>query len=1058
MYKVISELNFFASIYKVAKAVLPTTKVSFSFIVTSVILAATSIAPATFVDLHLVQISTGTPSTGYTTYRLYAEFDDPNDQVTLVHGNTLPQSQISFGVAPNEFYQNPFCGPLAQHSNPAFWAAFPEMVYDSWVTIGAGPEDYPSVTSNVDFALFEAPINIGFFMHLTELSTPVNDPFNYGVTVSGLPNYNVLLGQFTTNDANGAPSPPFGMLHLAGYQDSFLRGEPQVEWEVIEVPFGDLPSNTGACCSDSADGWACQDVTENFCDAIGGTWHNGETCTNIDCSPEDTAACCYGDADCNWYCEMLTNDDCAAIDGLFYNTFTCDTISCVDPNYGACCYENAAGIMTCVYTNLEKCDFHYFGIWHPETPCDCVCDETNGLGACCYEDPDLGWTCIWTDLVKCDKVYFGTWYANTPCSQIDCPPISDQGACCYDDPDLGWHCIDNVSSIDCESIYNGTWYANTPCSQIDCPPIINDEGACCYEDIDLGWQCVWTDQGECKNGFLGTWYAGIPCIDIDCPPFTEEGACCYPEACDWACVINTPQECSALLGTYYPNLGCADISCPNLEFGECCYWEIDTGQMCEYTDDFTCTNTYNGTWYQGYPCGCHDCEPTGGDLCEVIASPNCVGPPQYPYPDYTIFGNGHIAIQTASTSILGGSTIMLFDLSGTLPVDTAFPLNRYSHPSWGHPNNDPAPDMGSIFGLAVDEAGNIYVTTSQTWNNDVVGSYGWGAVYKVDTNTAIPELFATIPMPNSESGLGSITYDCEHSQFFVSSFEDGIIYQLDYTTGAITGTFDHGNIYTGNSGPAPLGDRPWALEVHGDYLYYSLWNEHQDTGAASTANEIWSVALDVYGDPILGTSQLEISLPAYSSYDWSSPVSDIDFSPEGTMFVSERNQTSFTTLLAHKSRLLEYECTTSGWILTTNQYSVGISSGTNTAGGVDATNHGIWTSGDALHFATGDYIYGFQGIPLGGGNTTTSVLVDYQDDLTGSDKTMIGDIVVTDEDGGSTDGACCYPEACDWVCVINTPQECSTLLGTYYPNMGCADISCPNLEFGECCYWEIDTG
>ena len=50
---------------------------------------------------------------------------------------------------------------------------------------------------------------------------------------------------------------------------------------------------------------------------------------------------------------------------------------------------------------------------------------------------------------------------------------------------------------------------------------------------------------------------------------------------------------------------------------------------------------------------------------------------------------------------------------------------------------------------------------------------GWGAVYKVDTNTALPELFASIPMPNNESGLGSITYDCEHSQFFVSSFEDG---------------------------------------------------------------------------------------------------------------------------------------------------------------------------------------------------------------------------------------------------------------------------------------------
>ena len=95
MYKSISGLNLFVSIDKVAKAVFPSTKVSFSFIGTSALLAATSVAPATFVDLHLVQISTGTPTTGYTTYRLYAEFDDPNDQVTLVHGNTLSQSQIT---------------------------------------------------------------------------------------------------------------------------------------------------------------------------------------------------------------------------------------------------------------------------------------------------------------------------------------------------------------------------------------------------------------------------------------------------------------------------------------------------------------------------------------------------------------------------------------------------------------------------------------------------------------------------------------------------------------------------------------------------------------------------------------------------------------------------------------------------------------------------------------------------------------------------------------------------------------------------------------------------
>ncbi|MBT4530961.1 MAG: hypothetical protein HOC27_07125, partial [Phycisphaerae bacterium] len=330
MYKVISELNFFASIYNVAKSVLPTTKVSFSFIVTCALLVATSVAPATFVDLHLVQISTGTPSTGFTTYRLYAEFDNPNDQLTSVHGNMFPQ--FSFVYAPSGFYQNWFCGPLAQHNNPALWAVDPEMVYDSWVTIGADSEDLHSVvTSTVDFAPFEPPVNTGFAMIFTEWSTPVNDPFNYGVAVSGLPNYNVLLGQFTTNDSNGAPHPPVGTINLAGYQDSFLRGEPQVEWEVMEVPFGNTPANTGACCVNSAQGWACQDVTQNFCDAIGGTWNgDGSQCTTFDCDILSIdGACCYDDPDIGWTCiDAMIESDCIYYAGTWYSGGICANIDC----------------------------------------------------------------------------------------------------------------------------------------------------------------------------------------------------------------------------------------------------------------------------------------------------------------------------------------------------------------------------------------------------------------------------------------------------------------------------------------------------------------------------------------------------------------------------------------------------------------------------------------------------------------------------------------------------------------------------------------------------------
>jgi hypothetical protein len=574
-------------------------------------------------------------------------------------------------------------------------------------------------------------------------------------------------------------------------------------------------------------------------------------------------------------------------------------------------------------------------------------------------------------------------------------------------------------------------------------------------NADLLWTNGWSSSPVAR------WHGTVVLVGVEYDNNDPYGACCYLKNCEyWVCEEMYRSECSTLFdGTHWANKTCDDIDCPNFsgfELGACCVEDAAGGMICYFVKDTDC-ESYGGVWHPGIPCDCEPCTPLSND-CIVTPSTNCVGRPQYPHPDYLAFGNGHIAIETASTSILGGSTVMLFDLSGTLPVDTAFPLLRYSHPSWEHPNSDPAPDMGSIFGLAVDEAGNIYVSSTKTWWQDIAGTYGWGAVYKIDTNTALPELFASIPMPNNESSLGTITYDCDHSQFFVSSFEDGIIYRLDMS-GNILDTYDHGTPYAGAPGPAAFGDRPWAVEVHGNRLYYSLWNENEGDVSTTMDNEIWSVSLDGAGTPIGGTSQLEITSSPYNNLgDWSSPVSDIDFSPTGTMFVSERTQHA-TQVSAHRSAVREYECTSTGWVLATNQYFVGISNGKNATGGVDATSHGIWASGDALHFATGDFIYGFQGLPLSGGNTTTSVLVDYQDNTTGSDKTMLGDIVVTDEDGGSGEtGVCCYQDNCASYCDMRTEDDCLAFFGsTYFPNTTCATVNCPPPPefYGACCY-QID--
>ena len=439
--------------------------------------------------------------------------------------------------------------------------------------------------------------------------------------------------------------------------------------------------------------------------------------------------------------------------------------------------------------------------------------------------------------------------------------------------------------------------------------------------------------------------------------------------------------------------------------------------------------------------------------CTVEPSPNCVGAPQYSDPDYQAFGGGTIAFQSAAPDVVGGYALTLFDLSGTLPLDQDFPLPRYSHPSWTGAN------LGSIFGLAVDEEGNIYATTSVTWSSNVVGFGGWGAVYKIDTYTGLPSVFASIPMPAPQSALGSITYDCDHGQFFVSSFEDGLIYRLDHATGAILDTFDHGTPYTGTPGPVALGDRPWAVEVHGNRLFYSMWNENLFKGSATMANEIWSVPLDPWGAPIAGMEKLEIMLPEYPGEDWSSPVADIDFSPEGTMLLAERNQMgqlfNSSSISAHRARIFEYECTESGWVDAGTPFVIGWGvSGTNATGGIDATTTRTWASGDALHIypLNPDNIYGFQGFPRTGGDPSNSVIVDYQGVTDVQDKYQLGDLVLTDINGG---GACCYEVDCTIFCEVMSEEACLEYPNSsFHPGIPCEEWDCivdPGDE-GACCY------
>ena len=90
---------------------------------------------------------------GMTTYRVWAEFSNPTEQLVAVFGfDSIPLS-IETSTS---FYQNPLGGNLASGINPALLPVDSLLAFDSWLTVG-GEDNTADVSSiGLDFASFES--------------------------------------------------------------------------------------------------------------------------------------------------------------------------------------------------------------------------------------------------------------------------------------------------------------------------------------------------------------------------------------------------------------------------------------------------------------------------------------------------------------------------------------------------------------------------------------------------------------------------------------------------------------------------------------------------------------------------------------------------------------------------------------------------------------------------------------------------------------------------------------------------------------------------------------
>ncbi|MEO5616742.1 MAG: SdrD B-like domain-containing protein, partial [Candidatus Eisenbacteria bacterium] len=363
--------------------------------------------------------------------------------------------------------------------------------------------------------------------------------------------------------------------------------------------------------------------------------------------------------------------------------------------------------------------------------------------------------------------------------------------------------------------------------------------------------------------------------------------------------------------------------------------------------------------------------------------------------------------------------VTIYDLNASpLPAEDNdwASMTRYHGPG----NSWTGDSLGSVFGLTLDEYGNIFVTHSSCYAGDTVGQVfngGPGAVYRIDAVTGVITTFCVLPnlpdgsltAPDNLPGLGNITYDCTHKQFFVTNLEDGKIYRIkpvgvNGTTGTVVGTFDPLLPDNGAPGWAPPGQRLWGVQWHGNRVYYSVWAV--DAFEGTGPNEIRSVGLLPAGGFSTGSDQHEIFMPTIQGQTWSCPVADISFSTTGRMLLGERGIFEKTHPFAHAARVLEYTCTNNCWV-PANHYLIGdLGTKENAEGGVDydpqafggpASPIGrVWATGDALHFGTPypDIIYGYQGLRpnLAFGSILNSMLVDADSFVQDQDKTFVGDV------------------------------------------------------------------
>jgi hypothetical protein len=513
---------------------------------------------------------------GMSTYRVYVTTPNDDDFLSAVYGDDEDPLNI---VSTTSFYQHMFGSVLGSDMFPDIYPTFPELEFDSWVTIGldqgtVAGESAPQVIQSTDFSWvdqFEAGGNLDIDDSVGG-SWFVLDPGSTANAYSGS-DLMILVAQLTTE---GVPS--------GTIQAQFFNHGSQDDVSRVALSFNGLSGTSSSSCG-------CTD--ETACNYDMNATDDDGTCS----FPEDFLDCagnCINDADGDGICDEEEVPGCTDMEACNYDSSaTDDNGSCtVNDECGVCGGEGIAdGDCDCdgnqldalgvcggdcsadldadeICDDIDDCvgDYDALGVCNG----DCVADE-DGNGVC---DTDEIWGC--TDELACN---------------YDSSATQDDGGCVYPEEfyDCDGNCLtDSDGDLICDE------FEIPGCEDMEAcnyeASATDDDGSCWFADMyyDCDGNCIADEDadGVCDELEIDG-CTDMDACNYDADATDEDSSCWYAEMyydCDGECLVDSDGDgvCDEL-----EIAGCTDM-------GACNYDELATDDdgSCEFDLCAGCTDEY----------------------------------------------------------------------------------------------------------------------------------------------------------------------------------------------------------------------------------------------------------------------------------------------------------------------------------------------------------------------------------------------------------------------------------------------------------------------------------